>query len=108
MNITKEIVSLSHLAKVYDKKNFFNIALILIFFTSLGWETNAHAAEEIKIDVPPQGDVNNNVNYEGRQFPHFDLYPTGLFLKKGEKLVVTTSSVEDISVVIGQAGTYYY
>ena len=60
------------------------------------------------LDFHLVGDVNKNREVENRQLAHSDLFPTGIFLKKGEKITVTSNSLEKISVVIGQIGKYQY
>lgn len=69
---------------------------------------DSYAAENRELDVPAQGNVSENSNTEMRTYQHSDLYPTGIFLKKGDKMTVSSTSLDKISVVIGQIGRYSY
>lgn len=90
------------------KRLFFFVIAMLSLGTALLNCNDGYAAEIRELEVPPQGDVFKNRDLENRQFSHSDLFPTGIFLKKGEKMTVSSNSLDQISVVIGQIGTYEY
>ena len=59
-------------------------------------------------DIPANGNTGSRKEKEGRSRTHTNLQPSGLFVKKGEKLSVTLNKGEEIEIVIGQYGSYSY
>ncbi len=89
------------------KKVAFVFVSILMFILFCK-ETPVSAEVSRTLDVDPQGDTYQNKSNELRWFAHSDLYPTGIFLKKGEKITVNSDSIDNVSIWVGQLGKYEY
>ncbi|MGM0291280.1 M60 family metallopeptidase [Enterococcus sp. AZ029] len=87
------------------KKNYWLLLLgsIIIGCSFLSFQ-NSFA--ETTITARPNGNASDRRMYEMRQFQHSSLEPTGIYVKKGDKLTVTANNVENAKIFIGHYRDY--
>jgi len=56
--------------------------------------------------VKPSGNVSARAKAELRQFSHSNLEPTGLYMRKGDKITVTASNITKAKIFLGLMGKY--
>ncbi len=78
---------------------FVLFTLYLIIFTNVG-------LADTKLIVNPNGDAALHAKNELRRFEHSSVEATGLYVKKGDKIVITAKGVTKAKVLLGLFGTY--
>lgn len=78
----------------------FSLFITLIFVVHI-------AKADTELTVKPSGNVYQRCDNELRGFAHSNMEPTGLYLKKGEKIIITASDVTKAKVFLGLIGTYH-